>query len=123
MVSEDVNNNPEDIEAAETEDEWNPINPPNLRSQLISESGEVNEDMAKMEDLRVPLQSFRDASYLGNVYLGAPKSQPAKVVFDTGSEYLIVTSVLCNDKISGFKFKKFNPITHQLINNPGNKYI
>jgi len=79
--------------------------------------------MRKMDDLRVPLMSFKDASYLGNVYLGAPKSQPAKVVFDTGSEYLIVTSVLCNDKSSGFKFKKWSPITHKLIKSTGPKFM
>ena len=115
MVAEDASNEPQDDEAAEVEDEWNPINPPGLRNQLISEAGEVNEDMAKMDDLRVPLMSFKDASYLGNVYIGAPKSQPANLVFDTGSEYLIVTSVLCTDKTSGFKFKKYSPITHKLV--------
>ena len=30
---------------------------------------------------------------MGTVYMGSPNSQPAKVVFDTGSEYLAVTSL------------------------------
>ena len=42
--------------------------------------------------------------------MGSPKSQPAQVVFDTGSEYLAVTSSLCGDKTPGnFKFKKYDP--------------
>ena len=44
--------------------------------------------------------------------MGTPKSQVATVVFDTGSEYLTLTSVLCDDKTAGnIKFKKYNPVT------------
>jgi len=44
--------------------------------------------------------------------MGTPKSQEATVVFDTGSEYLTLTSVLCDDKTAGnIKFKKYNPTT------------
>jgi len=44
--------------------------------------------------------------------MGSPASQPAKVVFDTGSEYLALTSVLCDDTTSGnFKFKKYDPLS------------
>ena len=50
--------------------------------------------------------------YLGTVFIGSPKSQPAKVVFDTGSEYLAITSSLCDDTSSGnFKFKKYDPLS------------
>lgn len=60
--------------------------------------------------LQVPLVSKNDAVYMGTVYLGSPESQPANVVFDTGSEYLAVTSTLCDDRTSGtFKFKKYDP--------------
>jgi hypothetical protein len=53
---------------------------------------------------------------MGTVYMGSPKSQPAKVVFDTGSEYLAVTSSLCDDKLSGnFKFKKYDPLSGSFI--------
>ena len=62
-------------------------------------------------DFEIPLQSVHDISYQGTVFLGAPKSQPAKLVFDSGSEYLIVSSNLCDDKKAGYKFKKWNPIT------------
>jgi len=79
--------------------------------------------MSKNEDLRVTLSSFKDASYLGNVYLGAPKSQPANLVFDTGSEFLIVTSALCSDKTSGFRFKRYSPITGKLVKQTGPKLM
>jgi hypothetical protein len=60
----------------------------------------------------VPLESRNDAVYLGTVWMGSPVSQPAKVVFDTGSEYLAITSVLCDDETSGnYKFKKYDPMT------------
>ena len=38
---------------------------------------------------------------MGTVYLGAPHSMPARVIFDTGSEHLAVTGSLCNDKSAG----------------------
>jgi hypothetical protein len=38
---------------------------------------------------------------VGTVYLGAPHGQPAKVIFDTGSEYLAVTGALCNNQTAG----------------------
>jgi hypothetical protein len=48
--------------------------------------------------------------------MGSPVSQPAKVVFDTGSEYLAVTSTLCDDKTSGnYKFKKFDPLSGSFV--------
>jgi hypothetical protein len=59
----------------------------------------------------VPLNSKNDAVYLGTVYMGSPISQPSRVVFDTGSEYLAITSVLCDDETAGnYKFKKYDPL-------------
>jgi hypothetical protein len=53
---------------------------------------------------------------MGTVYMGSPNSQPARVVFDTGSEYLAVTSSLCDDKTSGnFKFKKYDPLSGSFV--------
>jgi hypothetical protein len=53
---------------------------------------------------------------MGTVYMGSPKSQPARVVFDTGSEYLAITSSLCDDKTSGnFKFKKYDPLSGSFV--------
>ena len=58
---------------------------------------------------------MNDAIYQGTVYLGSPESQPAKLIFDTGSEYLIVTSVLCSDSTAAeYKFKKLDPVTGDL---------
>lgn len=33
--------------------------------------------------------------------MGAPQGQPARVVFDTGSEFLAVTGALCNNQSAG----------------------
>ena len=67
--------------------------------------------------LRVDLDSRKDELYLGTIYLGSPKSQPIKVVFDTGSEYLVVTSSFCKDSTTPkkFKFKQYDPINHDFI--------
>ena len=66
--------------------------------------------------MQVPLTSRNDAVYMGTVYMGSPHSQPARVVFDTGSEYLAVTSALCDDKTSGnFKFKKYDPLSGSFV--------
>jgi hypothetical protein len=70
----------------------------------------LSEDNRDELQLQVPLISKNDAVYMGTVYLGSPESQPANVVFDTGSEYLAVTSSLCDDRSAGnFKFKKYDP--------------
>ena len=66
----------------------------------------------------MPLVSKNDAVYMGTVYLGSPATQAANVVFDTGSEYLAVTSALCDDRTSGnFKFKKFDPDSQAYVEN------
>lgn len=66
-------------------------------------------DVKDDQSLKVPLENLNDALYVGTIYLGFPKSQPARVIFDTGSEYLGVTSSLCDDKESGnFKFRVYD---------------
>ena len=45
----------------------------------------------------MPLVNYQDSVYVGTIYLGSPVSQPVRVVFDTGSEYLAVTSSLCSE--------------------------
>jgi hypothetical protein len=53
---------------------------------------------------------------MGTVHMGSPVSQPARVVFDTGSEYLAITSSLCDDKTSGnFKFTKYDPLSGSFV--------
>lgn len=85
------------------------------RSQLVAEEGDRSEDMSKQLKLQVPLINMDDAIYEGIMYLGSPMSQPIRVIFDTGSEYLIVTSVLCDDKLAAkYRFKKLDAVTGQL---------
>lgn len=61
--------------------------------------------------MQVPLVSKNDAVYVGTLYMGSPVSQPANVVFDTGSEYLAISSVLCDDtKAGNYTFKKYDPV-------------
>lgn len=75
--------------------------------------GDVKDDPS----LKVPLENLNDALYVGTIYLGFPKSQPAKVVFDTGSEYLGITSSLCDDKKAGnFKFKVYSSEANDFVN-------
>ena len=63
------------------------------------------------------LESLDDSLYLGHLYLGSPASQPVKVVFDTGSEFLAVTSSFCDDATTPeqYKFRKFDPKEHAYI--------
>jgi len=90
-------------------------------SQLVSEEGDQSEAETDLQ-LQVPLQSRNDAVYMGTVYIGTPNSQPASVVFDTGSEYLAVTSTLCDDSTAGkYKFKKYDPTQGQFIDRDQNE--
>mmetsp|Transcript_12516 Transcript_12516/g.21062 ORF Transcript_12516/g.21062 Transcript_12516/m.21062 type:complete len:191 (+) Transcript_12516:261-833(+) len=84
--------------------------------QLVSEVADQSEDNKDDLKLQVPLTSRNDAVYMGTIYMGSPTSQPTRVVFDTGSEYLAVTSALCDDKTSGnFKFKKYDPLSGSFV--------
>jgi len=58
-------------------------------------------DLKNEVQLRVNLESEDDALYVGTLYMGAPSGQAARVVFDTGSEYLAVTGALCNNQSAG----------------------
>ena len=58
-------------------------------------------DLKNDVQLRVNLESEDDALYVGTIYMGAPQGQAARVVFDTGSEYLAVTGALCNNQSAG----------------------
>lgn len=49
---------------------------------------------------RVDLNNEDGAGYVGTIYLGS-EDQPAKVLFDTGSDFLAVTSDLCLDPSLG----------------------
>ena len=43
------------------------------------------------------MKNVLNTQYLGKMYFGAPISQEAIIVFDTGSNWLTVTSDLCQD--------------------------
>ena len=45
---------------------------------------------------KVDLENEDGAGYVGTIFLGSD-NQPAKVLFDTGSDFLAVTSDLCLD--------------------------
>lgn len=45
-------------------------------------------------EIEVPLYNIKDVSYLAYIYVGSPVGQKAKVVFDTGSNWLTVKSCL-----------------------------
>ena len=44
---------------------------------------------------KVQMRNVLNSQYLGKIYFGSPKSQDATVVFDTGSNWLTVTSDKC----------------------------
>lgn len=44
--------------------------------------------------IRSDLENVKDIEFLGNIYIGTPHSQLAKVVFDTGSDWLTIKSCL-----------------------------
>lgn len=46
--------------------------------------------------LRVDLTANDDSLYVGTLFLGSP-SQPVRVIFDTGSEHLAVSTEMCKD--------------------------
>ena len=46
--------------------------------------------------VRVELKNDDGAGYVGTIFVGTPP-RPSKVIFDTGSDYLALTSDLCND--------------------------
>lgn len=62
-----------------------------------------------MLEREVDLIDLDESEYIGTIYLGSPKSQPVRVVFDTGSEYLAVTTNLCNNqKMNSFLYSEYS---------------
>ncbi len=53
-------------------------------------------DIVIDDGIRLELTNILNTQYIGQLYLGSPVSQQAKVVFDTGSNWLTVTSDLCD---------------------------
>lgn len=46
--------------------------------------------------LRVDLTANDDSLYVGTLFLGSPP-QPVRVIFDTGSEHLAISTEMCKD--------------------------
>lgn len=72
-----------------------------------AENNEEEEDIYSFDKpsfsptgFRVELENNDGAGYIGTIYLGS-EEQPARVLFDTGSDYLAVTSDLCDDPSLG----------------------
>lgn len=81
----------------------------------LSASARLGADLKEEKKLRVNLESEDDAVFIGTLYVGAPHSQPAKVIFDTGSEYLAITSALCsNQTAGGYHFVKDNSFSKNM---------
>jgi len=64
-------------------------------------NSKIGLDLKDEVKLRVNLESQDDALYVGTMFLGAPHSMQARVIFDTGSEHLAVTGALCNNQTAG----------------------
>ena len=66
---------------------------------------------------RVELDNEDGAGYVGTIFLGS-QEQPARVLFDTGSDYMAVTSSLCSDPKLGkpeIDEAKFDPVSLSYI--------
>ena len=64
---------------------------------MLAVASKIGLDLKDELRLRVNLESEDNALYVGTLFVGAPHSQPVRVIFDTGSEHLTVTSSLCNN--------------------------
>ena len=73
----------------------------NAEISSLSVDARIGVDLKDEKRLRVSLETADDALYVGTLYVGAPHSQPVKVIFDTGSEHLAITSALCNNQTAG----------------------
>jgi hypothetical protein len=70
---------------------------------LISENAELDLDLKNKEEFQVNLLNRHDSLYVGHLSIGTP-AQPVKVAFDTGSEFLTVTSSFCDDNTAPEQF-------------------
>lgn len=64
---------------------------------MLAVTSKIGLDLKDEQRLRVNLESEDNALYVGSLYVGAPYSQQVRVIFDTGSEHLTLTSALCNN--------------------------
>lgn len=70
-----------------------------LSANLASNEAMVGSDFKPSlsgSGFRVDLHNDDGNGYVGTIYIGS-EDRPAKVLFDTGSDFLAITSDLCND--------------------------
>ena len=67
----------------------------NIKKLRYQAAKEYSIDKKNDHAFVVPQINDKDTTYSGYIYLGSPVSMPAKVVFDTGSSFLAVTSNFC----------------------------
>ena len=58
------------------------------------EASDADYDIKEKHSLRSELTNVKDVEFLGDIYIGSPSSQVARVVFDTGSDWLTIKSCL-----------------------------
>lgn len=74
-----------------------------IQASLDSEHVDYNNfvDMLAMyqssfnDGIEVDIDNLFNLFYLGPLYIGTPNSMPVKVVYDTGSTWLVLKSTLC----------------------------
>ena len=80
------------VQASQTKVEEKKVTPTELPAELQW----TEKPSFSKTGFRVNLENNDGAGYVGTIFLGS-EEQPAKVLFDTGSDYLAVTSDLCLD--------------------------
>ena len=85
-------------QAAQTEKASDSVTNQAIKEAMDQATGETEQFKPSMsgQGFRVDLTNEDGAGYTGTIYLGSDDT-PVKVLFDTGSDYLAVTSDLCLD--------------------------
>jgi len=78
------------------------------RDDPISSEDHPQSEESGDKTARVDLVFYRDAEYIGDIYLGAPHSQRATVVIDTGSSWLNVKACIDPKHCHKHEFEKPN---------------
>lgn len=60
----------------------------------IFDNSTMQKKVPHLHLLRKELQNIKDIEFLGSIYLGSPTSQKARVVLDTGSDWLTIKGCL-----------------------------
>ena len=68
-------------------------------------------------EIEVPLYNIRDVEYLGFVFVGSPVAQKAKVVLDSGSNWLTVKACISEKSCHKGPKKVRNPKTGKPLRN------